>query len=137
MGENLAQKKPHGVTGTSQWRRLVRIEHSRADVTAQPGDLPLGQLARREDRAVSKLRRAGNTLEVFPRLSVAYRANRRQVGMQISARAKRFHLVEKAIGKHGVKPLCDARMQSGAIVRQQRQLEYAPGKLCVTSLLQL
>ena len=63
---------------------------------AQPGQLALGELARRRGRA-----RAASAVEVAgverrPRLAIADGAHRRQVGMQVAARAQRAHLVDEA-----------------------------------------
>src|SRR5690606_29979898 len=91
-----------------------RVEPARVELSAQPGELALGQLAGGGDGLVAEARRVAAAVEVLPGLAVADRADRGQVergrmGLQLRQRPQRAHLVEEAGGEHRVEAAGDAR----------------------------
>ena len=91
------------------------------------GRLPLGELTRREDRALTKCGGIDRTLKMLPGLPIAHRAQRRQIGMKITARTQCTHLVQESVGDHRIETLRDARVQLCAIARYQRDLRIRHG----------
>jgi hypothetical protein len=117
--------------GLHQAHRRIAGHHGAVRHAAQPGQLALGQLAGGGDAAFAQLA-SGSPAAVqrLPGLAVAHAAHRRQVGVQVAARAQRAHLVQQARRQHGVKALGDALMQPGAVLRLQRKSGQGGDSAC-------
>ena len=98
---------------------FVGIDRGQLKRRSQPRELPLGELAGREDAATHCLVQREFPVKIGPKLPIAHCANRRMIGGEITARAKRGHLVEKTKLHHFVESLFEALVQSDAICRHQ------------------
>ena len=87
-----------------------RVENQCIQLSAQPGELALGQLAGREDGAVAEFVHRGRAIQVLPRLSITDRAQRRQfercgMRLELRNRAQRTHLIEEPVFEHRIDTL--------------------------------
>src|SRR5690606_6867271 len=92
------------------------IEPARIELPAQPGELALGELARRGDPPLPQFPDVALPVEVFPGLAVAHRTDGREVercrmAAQLRQGAQRPHLVEETRGKHRVEAPGDPPVQ--------------------------
>src|SRR5215469_6569489 len=85
---NVAIPRRLGVAG-------IRVEPFERAFRADPGELPLGQLACGGDAAAGGLLEADLTLQMRPQLPITHGANGRQAGVQVAARVQRAHLIKK------------------------------------------
>src|ERR671912_1944626 len=72
--------------------RSKRRPHVGARIPAQPGELSLSILARRDDGLGARLFPTVAALEMRPQLPIADGAHRRQIGMQIAASTQSLDL---------------------------------------------
>src|SRR5260370_42531629 len=68
---------------------------------AQPGQLPLGQLARGGDAAFAQIAWRSHTLEDIPDLAITHAAHRRHRGGQRKAPSQRADLLDQSRCEHG------------------------------------
>ena len=89
-------KRAELVTYVSNPRRLVyiRVEPLRGALPPQPGQLTLGELARRRNRSACRLLQVELPLEVRPELTVANSAHRGMPGGEIAATPQPHDLIE-------------------------------------------
>src|SRR5438128_6880727 len=97
---------------------------------SEPGELTLGELARREYPAIAQLVAIDFSLEKLPRLAIPDAAHRRQARPQCVAFAQRAQLLDESPFKHRVETFLDAPMQRAPIGRNERKLDEAEGKRC-------
>jgi hypothetical protein len=118
--------------------RVGRVagDHGALRHAAQPGDLPLGELARGGDAALAQVgqglgigRRVAAGVERFPGLPVAHAAHRGQVGRQVAARAQRRTSSRKPAASMASKRSAMRAVQPGAIGGLQREQHAAFGGL--------
>jgi len=100
------QPKGRGQNWPTVTRQDLAVRHA-----AQPGDLALGQLARRSKASLAQCISSDFPIQHLPGLPVAHTAHAGQIGMQITPGPQVFDFVYQPTRKHGIKPLGNPRVQ--------------------------
>src|SRR6266568_605948 len=95
---------------------------------SEPGELALGELARRKYPAIAQFVAIDLSLEKLPYLPISDAAHRRQARPQRVAFAQRTQLLDEPAFKHRVEAFFDASMQRAAIGRNESEFDEAEGE---------
>src|SRR3989344_1841024 len=89
-------------------------------ITAQPGDLSLGKLARRRQRLIDHFTIVDSFSQVIPHLPITHTTNRWHRGLEIAARIKFLNFRQKTLLQHGAETLFDTGVQFLSVLRPER-----------------
>ena len=105
-----------------------RVEDPQIIHAFQPGQLPLGKLARGKHAAIAQLGARQGPFQHAPDLAIADAAHRGQAAVEPVLAAQHQHFLDQAGIQHGVEALFDASVQCAAIFRDQRQHQDTEGR---------
>ena len=119
FGLSLDVRVEVAISGRILPRRVERLCRRRP----QPGQLPLGELARGGDAAFAQLRDVDGAVQILPRLTIADAAHRRQRRAERVALPQAAQFVDQSGIEHGLETQRDGRVQLRAVGRNQRDRE--------------
>jgi hypothetical protein len=106
-------------------------------IAAQPRELAFRVLACRHDRAPPRLRPVEFAIEVCPKLSVAHRTHRRQVRLQVAARAESLHFGHEPRLDQRIEASFNSHREIAPLLGQERDGRHPRAFLCRRGMLQL
>ena len=116
--------------GSHHWPKFLIFKAPEPDqgmVGIEPGQLPLGEVARRALPGVDRSREARIPRQVCPELSIPHGAQARQFRVQVAPVAQAPHLVEESVRHHPEESRVDAAVEFRPVAH--REPEGCEGKI--------